>query len=128
MEMRYSDEKVVVRYSKFKYSHPHSSFLIAILFMGIILHALTMGIQPAFAADNLDQLHVTGVIKSVNAVTGLVTVDVASSSCHGMRIFKADDLEKLADYLEQNVSFFIDSSKCEVKETYAIITARGLRK
>jgi hypothetical protein len=70
----------------------------------------------------------TGIIKSVNAVTGLVTVEVVSSSCRGMRIFKADDLEKLEDYIEQNISFFIDSNKCEVKETYTIITARGLRK
>jgi hypothetical protein len=96
--------------------------------MGIFLLVLTMSGQPALAALDHDQLQVTGVIKSVNAVTGLVTVDVTSSSCHGTRIFKADKVEKLEAYVDQRVSFFIDSDTCEVKEIYTILTARAVRK
>jgi hypothetical protein len=127
MEIRYT-EKAVSRQSRLNSSRPHGSGLFAVLWMGIFLLVLTVSGRPALAADDHDQLHVTGVIKSVNVVTGLVTVDIVSSSCHGMRIFKADDLEKLDDYVEQKVSFFINSNKCEVKETYTIITARGLLK
>ena len=127
MEIRYT-EKAVSRKSRLNSSHPHGSGLLAVLWMGIFLLVLTVSGQPAFAALDLDQLNLTGVIKSVNAVTGLVTVDVASSSCHGMRIFKADKVEKLEEYVDQRVSFFIDSDTCEVKEIYTILTARGLRK
>ena len=127
MEIRYT-KKTVARHSRLNYSRSSSFGLFAVLFMGIALLALAMIGQPALAADDHDQLQLTGTIKSVNAVTGLVTVDVVSSSCRGMRIFKADKLEKLEAYVDQKVSFFIDSNKCEVKETYTIITARGLRK
>jgi hypothetical protein len=125
MEIKYT-EKAVARHSKLNYSRSRSSGLFAVLFTSLLLLALTG--QPGLAADNHDQLQLTGTIKSVNAITGLVTVDVVSSSCSGMRIFKADKLEKLEAYVDQNISFFIDSNKCEVKETYTIITARGLRK
>jgi hypothetical protein len=127
MEIRYT-EKTVGRHSRLDNSRSQGYGLFAVLFMGITLLALAMSGRPALAADDHDQLQLTGTIKSVNAVTGLVTVDVASSSCSGMRIFKADMLEKLEAYVDQNVSFFIDSNKCEVKATYTIITARGLRK
>ena len=127
MEIRYT-EKTVARHSRLNYSRSRSVGLFAVLFMGISLLALTMSGQQALAADDHDQLQLTGIIKSVNAVTGLVTVDVVSSSCSGMRVFKADKLEMLEAYVDQKVSFFVDSNKCEVKATYTIITARGLRK
>ena len=124
MEIRYT-KKTVARHSRVDNSRSRSSGLFAVLFMGIFLFALTMIGQPAFAVD---ELYLKGTIKSVNAVTGLVMVDVVSSSCSGMRIFKADKLEMLEAYVDQKVSFSIDSNKCEVKEIYTILTARGLRK
>jgi len=99
-----------------------------VLLIAVILLASAAIVRTALAADNLDQLFVTGVIKSVNAGTGIVMVDVTSSSCHGMRIFKADKPDILEDYIEQRVSFFINSNRCEVKEVYTILVERGLRK
>lgn len=105
----------------------HGYGLTTAMVIASVLFALAVSL-PANASDTVDQLRLTGTIKSVNAITGLVTVDVVSSGCLGMRTFKADDFEKLEDYLEQIISFFIDSNTCEMKETYTIITSRGLRK
>lgn len=125
MEIRFTDERTVARQSGSDNSRPHSSGLLAALFMAIILLALIMSSQPAAAVD---ELYLTGTIKSVNAATGIVMVDVTSSSCFGMRVFKADRIDKLEGYIDTRASFFIDSSRCNVKETYTILTARGLRK
>ena len=127
MEIR-CHKKAVTRHAMSNSSGPYNSSFYTVFFLGTILLALINVSQAALAVGEPDQLYVTGVIKSINASTGLVTVDVKSSSCHGMRIFKADNLDKLKTYVEQRVSFFIDSSICNVKETYTIITARGLRK
>ena len=129
MEIIYT-EKAVVRVPRWHNFRSHGShlFLVAVLFVGIIFLVLTIGARTAFAAGETDQLYVTGIIKSVNPATGLVMVDVTSSSCHGMRTFKADNLDKLQAYIQQRISFFIDSNRCNVKETYTIVTARGLRK
>ena len=107
---------------------PHRGGLQTALLAVVILIACAVGGQPAFGADNRDQLYVTGVIKSINAVTGIVLVDVTSSSCHGMRTFKASKSEILEDYIGERVSFFIDSNRCEVKEVYTILIERGIRK
>jgi len=125
MEIRYTDERTVARQSGSNNSRSHASGLLAVHFMAVILLALIMSSQPAYAVDDL---YLTGTIKSVNAATGIVTVDVTSSSCFGMRVFKADRLDKLEEYIDKRASFFIDSSRCNVKETYTILTARGLRK
>lgn len=125
MDLRYSHEKAVARHAWLNISRQHGPVLLAVLFMVIALIALTVISQPAYAAD---ELYLTGTIKSINAGTGLVTVDVTSSSCHGMRTFKADNLDKLQAYIEQRISFFIDSNRCNVKEIHTIITERGLRK
>jgi hypothetical protein len=125
MDNRNTDEKTVARHARLNNSRLHGPVLFAVLLMAITLLALTVSSQPANAVD---ELYLTGTIKSINASTGIVTVNVTSSSCRGMRIFKADKLEKLEEYVEQNISFFIDSDKCAVKDIYTIITARGLRK
>jgi len=127
MEIR-NTEKAVARQSRSNSSRPNGSGFFTVICMGIVLLLLTVSGRPALAALDYDQLQVTGVITSVNAVTGLVTVDVTSSSCQGIRTFKADKIEKLQEYVDQRVSFFIESDKCEVKEVYTILTARGLRK
>jgi hypothetical protein len=93
-----------------------------------VLCAVAVSGQPAVAADDLDQLRVTGVIKGVNTGTGLVSVDVTSSSCNGMRVFKADKIEKLGAYVGQRVSFFINGDRCNATEVYTILVDRGLRK
>jgi hypothetical protein len=102
--------------------------MLAALLVAVIMVALTMGGQPALATTDPEYLYITGIVKSVNAATGLVTVDVMSSSCKGMRIFKANKLDKLESYMEQKVSFFIDSERCQIKEVHAILVERGLWK
>jgi hypothetical protein len=107
--------------------HPFKRILPGILLFGVLILGSTMIGQTACAGEP-DQLYVTGIIKSVNAGTGIVMVDVTSSACRGLRVFKADNLDKLVPLVEQRASFFINSSTCNVKETYTIITKRGIWK
>ena len=97
------------------------------LFAGIIV--LTMvAVGPPVYAEGLDQLNLTGTIKSINMVTGIVYVEVVSSSCLGMRMFKADDPERIVNFVDQKVSFFIDDNACRNNnDIQTMIVSRGLR-
>ena len=99
--------------------------MLLILFLGIAVLGLSTIDRPACAED---ELYLTGVIKSVNPVTGLVYAEVLSSSCQGMRIFRADQPEKMADYENQKISFFIDSNRCNDNAVHTISVSRGIRK
>jgi len=127
MEIRYT-EKTIARHSRLDNFRQHGSGLFAVMLMGILLFALTMSGQPAFAADEVTYL--TGIIKSVNPGTGIVYVDVlsSSSSYKGMRPFCADDLKKLEQYLDEKISFFIDNSRCRDRNMYTILVSRGVRR
>ena len=94
---------------------------------GAVAVLLAIACSGPANADDLDRLYLTGVIKNVNPVTGLVYVDVRSESCHGMRIFKADDLEGLIGYIGMTVSFFIDSNTCDDTSIHTIRVSRGFR-
>lgn len=84
----------------------------AFMFPGILF------CTQAFAAD---ELYLCGVVQEVNLQTAQVTVDVASSSCRGIRTFK---LPATKDRLSFNVNarkcFFIDSNRCKTGYTYTI--------
>jgi len=127
MEIIYT-EKTVARNSRLDNFRQHGFGLFAVLLMGILLFAVTMSGQPAFAADEVTYL--TGIIKSVNSETGIVYVDVlsSSSSYKGMRIFCADEPKKLERYLDERISFFIDNSKCRDRNMYTILVSRGVRR
>jgi hypothetical protein len=77
-------------------------------------------------ADDLDQLYLTGIIKSVNTATGLVYVEVRSLSCPGMKSFKVDAPEVLLRYIDQRVSFFIESNTCKDDSVHTMLLSRGL--
>ncbi len=81
--------------------------------------------QPVYAVD---ELYLTGVVKNINPITGIVYVDVTSDSCRGMRIFRADDLGKLGNYVNQAISFYIDSSTCGDNNVHMILVSRGISK
>lgn len=107
--------------------HPFRTLLPGILLYSVVFLCSAMLCQTVFANEP-DHLRITGVIKSVNAGTGIVMVEVTSSACNGFRMFKADNIDKLTPFVEERTSFFINSSICNVNETYTILTARGLRK
>ena len=99
---------------------------LSLLLLGMML-LLAMSCQTAFA-DNLDNLYLTGIIKNVNPVTGVAYVEVLSSSCRGMRTFRADDPEGLQYQVRRKVSFFIDSDTCKDTAVHTILVSRGLNR
>jgi hypothetical protein len=103
----------------------HASIILGML---ILLIAGTMALsvpQQAFAED---ELYLTGIVKSVNPGTGIVYVEVVSASCNGMRMFRADKLDELQKYIEQKISFFIDSDHCSADSVPVILVSRGISK
>jgi hypothetical protein len=107
---------------------PQKTGLRAAVVAVVLLIAFAVGGQTAFGADVHDQLRLTGVIKSIDGVTGMVLVDVTSSSCRGMRTFRASKPDILDDYIGKRIAFFIDSNRCDIKEVYTILLERGIRK
>lgn len=84
----------------------------AFMFPGILF------CSQAFAVD---ELYLCGVVQEVNLQTAQVTVDVASSTCRGLRTFK---LPATKDATSLNMAgrkcFFINSSSCKTGYTYTI--------
>lgn len=69
-----------------------------------------VGIPSAHAVD---ELFLTGVVKSIDYVSGVITIDVKSESCLGIRSFQVDHTGKLdKDLIGKQISFPIDSSTC----------------
>jgi len=79
------------------------------------------GILFCTQALAVDELYLCGVVQEINLQTAQVTVDIASSSCRGVRTFK---LPATKDRLSFNVTdrkcFFINSDSCKAGYTYTI--------
>lgn len=91
-----------------------------LIFLGLLLIPL----QDALCVD---ELYLTGFIKSYDREKGFIWVDVRSESCRGVREFKVPesvraDLEP--SLIGQEISFFIDSSKCEPGRVYNMLLRR----
>ncbi len=99
--------------------------MLLVLSLVIALLGLSTIDRPAYAED---ELYLTGIIKTVNQVTGVVYVEVVSLSCHGIRTFRADQPEKLANLIGTKVSFFIDSNRCRDDAVHTMLVSRGIRK
>ena len=83
-------------------------------------------ISPSYALD--ENLYLTGLIKSVDPLTGIAVVDVKNIGCAGTRSFRVDDVALLNDLQGEQISFFIDRSKCIDKDVHKIVLSRGWRK
>jgi hypothetical protein len=79
---------------------------------------LFLQVRFVYAAD---ELHLTGMVKSIDHNTRTVFVNVLSSSCPGMLRFAVDDAAALDDFVGQKISFFIDSSTCRSDQVYKML-------
>jgi len=94
-----------------------------LLFLSIAL--LFLYVYPAHAAD---ELYLTGFVKSVDPKINTVVVDVKSSPCEGLRTFTADNAAELDDFVDQKVTFMIDSATCKKDDVYKMFTVRRVKK
>jgi hypothetical protein len=98
-------------------------FLSLILITGIAV----LFVFPSPSAA-MDELFLSGVVKHIDLNTGLITVDVKSESCRGVRRFKLIDASSLKDTQPgKRISFRIDSSVCKSDVVYKMILPRGTK-
>ena len=76
--------------------------------------------QPVCAAE--DDLYLTGIVKNVDSSRKTIFIDVASSSCQGMKKFIVDDVNAFEELVNVRISFFIDSSVCKGDEVYKVLS------
>jgi hypothetical protein len=95
---------------------------IGVVLVSFILVALC--VQTSRAVDNLS---LTGFVKSFDNNSGIVRVDVTSESCKGLREFRMSDDAKGAldaSLIGNKVQFYINSATCERGKVYNIISER----
>lgn len=92
--------------------------------MGIILVSFTLILAGVQVGSALDNLSLGGIVRSVDKDNGIITLNVTSESCRGLRTFRVPDDAKddLDDSLiGKRLLFSIDSAKCEKGKIYNII-------
>jgi len=92
--------------------------------MGIVLVSFALIAFCAQASLADDGLSLTGVVKSVDSATGMISVDVTSEGCRGVRTFKVPDTVKgdlNASFVGKKLNFKIDGVICERGRIYNII-------
>ena len=75
-------------------------------------------------ALRLDNLSLTGVVRSIDSNNGIISLDITSEGCRGLRTFRVPDDAKGdldASLIGKKLQFMIDSSKCERGRIYNII-------
>jgi len=82
----------------------------AFMFPGILF------CSQAFA---LEDMYLCGVVREVNAKDALVTVDVTSNTCRGLRKFKST-AGKVSFTVDERKCFFINSDHCSSGSVPAI--------
>lgn len=73
--------------------------------------------SPAFA---LDELYLCGVVNGINARDGVVSVDVASEGCRGLRTFRLPAKLGLTLKAKKRICFFIDRNRCQASYVHTI--------
>lgn len=72
----------------------------------------------------LDNLFLTGFLRSFDSKSGLIRIDVTSEGCKGLREFKEPEGAKAdmdASLIGKQIHFYIDSSVCERGQVYTIL-------
>jgi hypothetical protein len=90
----------------------------------ILLVSLMFVFLCAQTGVALDNLSLTGVVRSIDKNNGIISLDITSEGCRGLRAFKVpddarDDLD--ASLMGKKLQFMIDSSKCERGRIHNII-------
>lgn len=78
---------------------------------------------PINIAGALDNLLLTGVVRSIDTVTGTIWIDVTSEGCTGLRGFKVHEEARVdldTSLIGKRLNFLIDSSTCERGRVYYI--------
>jgi hypothetical protein len=92
--------------------------------MGVILiffMLISLCPQTSLAVDNLS---LTGFVRSIDGNNGIISLDITSEGCRGPRAFRVPDDAKGdldASLIGKRLEFMIDSSKCERGRIYNII-------
>jgi hypothetical protein len=86
----------------------------------LIVALMIMPNQLVCAAE--DDLYLTGIVKDVDHLRKTVSIDVASSSCQGMKKFVVDDVDVFEGLVNARINFFIDSSVCKGDEVYKVLS------
>lgn len=95
------------------------------LFWVLMFMSLMLNIYPVYSVD---ELLLSGIVKSVDYKSKIVIVDVKSKSCPGMRSFKVEDISKMESSIGKEISFKIDSSTCMGDTVYKMILLEGKRR
>ncbi len=95
-------------------------------FITIITGITLLVLLNIHSAQAIDRLILSGVVKAVDYKSGIITVDVKSASCPGIKKFRVDDLS-ISDtsLIGKHISFPIDSSTCKGDTIYKIVLPRG---
>ncbi len=94
----------------------------------LILASMFWILTVSFAFSGEEPLFLTGVIKTVDIRSGILTIDVKSNNCHGIRRFRVDDTGAYRGLEGAEICFYIDSSSCRsAKITKVIRLSRGGR-
>jgi hypothetical protein len=97
-------------------------YLSLFLFVVLSSHVLVT------SAPATDELFLAGIVKGIDQQTGIITVDVKSESCRGVRHFKLIDASTLKDTQPgKKISFRIDSAACKSDIVYKMILPRGTK-
>jgi ribosomal protein S1 len=74
---------------------------------------------PAFAVD---ELTLCGIVYDIDQNNSMVSVDVKSENCRGLKQFKVRDFKMLASFqVDKSRCFVIDHARCEPSVTSSII-------
>jgi len=87
----------------------------------VLVVLLLLGVRTGLTIDNL---YVTGVVRSVDPGSGTVRVDVTSEGCKGLREFQLskDAVRELDNSLiGKRTQFHIDTNMCERGKIYTIL-------
>jgi hypothetical protein len=74
-------------------------------------------VHPVYGTDELSQ---SGFVKSVDVVKKIVTIDVKSSTCRGIRQFLVEKPAAFENLVGERIYFLIDSSTCKQDEIYTV--------
>jgi hypothetical protein len=98
----------------------HSYIFFILMFLFTVLNICSV--------NALDELFLTGVVRSVDSKSGIVIVDVKSEGCHGVRSFRVDNVSDLDGLEGKKISFFINSSTCKGDEVYKMSLPGGKKR
>ncbi|MEW6595218.1 MAG: hypothetical protein AB1413_10150 [Thermodesulfobacteriota bacterium] len=85
-----------------------------------LLSGILLGTPPAFATD---ELYLCGTVEDANLASQLITINVASGGCRGLRTFKLSQAAAnalVANGVGGRKCFFINSNTCQTGYTYTI--------